>query len=172
VQHDCENKVRQDRSDLNFPDMYVNELDVYETVDATNFCAQDDATDCASSETCNLSVLSQDTDEFDFVPPPKDHPLMFVSDQKWTIALLKLLDNMNATDYAFKQVIIKWGCAAKDDNYSFFPQGGLSRSKNVDILFQSMNNSKQILPSVQPVPTQNETSCDVIAFDFVPQLLK
>jgi hypothetical protein len=32
-----------------------------------------------------------------FRPPPKDHPLMFTSDQKWTIAvLLKLLDDMNA----------------------------------------------------------------------------
>ena len=35
-----------------------------------------------------------------------------------------------------------------------------------------MNNEKELLPSVQPVPTQNKTSCDVIAFDFVPQLLK
>jgi hypothetical protein len=32
-----------------------------------------------------------------------------------------------------------------------------------------MNNAKQLLPSVQPVPTQNETSCNVIAFDFVLQ---
>ena len=73
---------------------------------------------------------------------------MFMSDQKWTIALLKLLDNMNA--------IIKWARAvAKNNNYSFYPQGGLLRCKNVDILFESMNNAKELLPSVQPVPTQN-----------------
>ena len=77
----------------------------------------------------------------------------------------------NAPNFAF-EAIIKWGRAAKDNNYSFHPQGGLSRSKNVDILFQSMNNAKQLLPSVQPVPTQNETCCDVITFDFVPQLLR
>jgi hypothetical protein len=94
---------------------------------------------------------------------------MFTSDQKWTIALLKLLNDMNAPDYKF-EANIKWARAAKDNNYSFYPQGGLSRSKNVDILFQSMNNAKQLLPSVQPVPTQNETSCNVIAFDFVLQL--
>ena len=35
-----------------------------------------------------------------------------------------------------------------------------------------MNNAKQLLLSVQPVPTHNETSCDVIAFDFVLQLVK
>ena len=78
---------------------------------------------------------------------------------------------MNAPDYAF-EAIIKWSQAAKDNNYSFGPQGGLSCSKNVDILFQSMNNAKQLLPSVQSVPTQTEIACDVIAFDFVPQLLR
>jgi hypothetical protein len=35
-----------------------------------------------------------------------------------------------------------------------------------------MNNTKQLLPSVQPVPTQNETFCDVITLEFVPQLLR
>jgi hypothetical protein len=35
-----------------------------------------------------------------------------------------------------------------------------------------MNNAKQLLPSVQPVLTQKKTSSDVIAFDFVPQLLR
>ena len=88
-----------------------------------------------------------------------------------TIALLKLLDNMNTPDYTF-EAIIKWARAAKANNYLFYPQGGLLRSKNVDILFQSMNNAKQLLSSIQPVPTQNETSSDVIAFDFVPQLLR
>jgi hypothetical protein len=172
VQHDCENEVCKDWSDFNFPDMYGNEMDAYKTVDATELCAQDNATDCSSSEGDIVSVLSQDADKFDFVAPPKDHPLIFTSDQKWTIALLKLLDNMNAPDYAF-EAIIKWARAAKDSNYLFYPQGGLSWSKNVDILFQSMNNNaKQLLPSVQPVATQNKTSCDVIAFDFVLQLLR
>jgi hypothetical protein len=96
---------------------------------------------------------------------------MFTSDQKWTIALLKSFDDMNAPDDTF-EVIIKRARTAKADNYLFYPQGGLLRSKNVDILFQSMNNAKQLLSSIQPVPTQNETSSDVIAFDFVPQLLR
>jgi hypothetical protein len=34
--------------------------------------------------------------------PPKDHPLMFMSDQKWTVALLKLLDEMN------KVIFVLW----------------------------------------------------------------
>jgi hypothetical protein len=68
---------------------------------ATELCGQDDATDCSLLEGDNVSVLSQETDVFDFVPPPKDHPLLFTSDQKWIIALLKLLDAMNAPNYAF-----------------------------------------------------------------------
>ena len=78
---------------------------------------------------------------------------------------------MHAPDYAF-EAIIKWGRAAKDDNHSFYSQSGLSRSKHVDILFQSMNNAKQLLPAVQSVPTQTLTSCNVNVFDFVPQLLQ
>ena len=77
VQHDCENEVCKDWSDFNFPDMYGDKMDAYETVEATKLCAQDDATDCSSSEGDTVSVLSQDTEEFSFVPPPKDHPLMF-----------------------------------------------------------------------------------------------
>jgi hypothetical protein len=147
VQHDCENEVCMDWSDFNFPDMYGLEMDAYETVDATELCGQDDATNCSLLEGDNVSVLSQETDLFDFVPPPKDHPLMFTSDQKWTIASLKLLDAMNAPNYAFS-AIIKWARAAKAHNYSFYPQGGLSHSKNVDILFQPMNNAKQLCQSV------------------------
>jgi hypothetical protein len=37
------------------------------------------------------------------------HPFFFTSDQKWTIALLKLLEDMNALDYAFTAVL-KWAC--------------------------------------------------------------
>jgi hypothetical protein len=40
---------------------------------------------------------------------------------------------MHAPDYAL-EAIIKWGRAAKDDNHSFYSQGGLSRSKHVDFL--------------------------------------
>jgi hypothetical protein len=49
VQHDCENEVCKDWSDFNFPYMYGDKMDAYaETVDATEWCAQDDATDCSS----------------------------------------------------------------------------------------------------------------------------
>jgi len=95
---------------------------------------------------------------------------LYTTDQKWTVALLKLLDDMNAPDYAFHD-ILKWARGANADNYSFFPDGGLSRSRNVDVIFKSLRNATQLLPSVQAVTVPHGSPCDVIAYDFVPQLL-
>jgi hypothetical protein len=50
----------------------------------------------------------------------------------------------------------------------------MSRNKNVENLVNSMENAKHLLPSVYTVPITEEAngpSVDVIAFDFVPQLL-
>ena len=52
-------------------------------------------------------------------------PFMFTTDQKWTIALLKNLDDTNAPDYAFKDVL-PWARDAHADGYSFYHDGGLS----------------------------------------------
>jgi hypothetical protein len=167
LQQDCEYQVLKDCSDFDFPNMYDIKMDAYEQVDATDLSAQDNATDCSLSEGDDVSVLTNLT----LSPSKRSSSYVYVSDQKWTITLLKLLDNMNAPDYKF-EANMKWARATKDNNYSLNPQGGLSRSKNVDILFQSMSNAQQLLPSVQPMPTHNKTTCDVIAFDFVLRLLK
>ena len=89
IQHDCKNEVLQDWSDFNFPDMYGDKMDAYEA----DLSAHDDPPSNGSlPEEDQVSVLSaEDTDKFGFVPPPHNHPLMFTSYQKWTIALLKLL---------------------------------------------------------------------------------
>jgi hypothetical protein len=44
-------------------------------------------------------------------------PLMYTIDQKWTVGLLKILDNMNAPDYA-SEAIIKWSRRAHEAKYS------------------------------------------------------
>ena len=53
-------------------------------------------------------------------------PFMFTTDKKWTIALLKGLDGMNAPNYAFKDVL-SWARDAHADGYSSYPDSGLSR---------------------------------------------
>ena len=71
--------------------------------------------------------------------------------------------------------ILDWARSATSENYSFYPRGGLSRSRNLDNLFRSLSNSTQLLPTVLSIPPttilQRSAPCDVIAFDFVPQLL-
>ena len=51
-------------------------------------------------------------------------PFMYTTDQKWTMALLKVLDNLNAPDYAFGAVL-EWARSANAIGYSFYPTGGL-----------------------------------------------
>ncbi len=94
-------------------------------------------------------------------------PLMYTTDQKWTVGLLKILDDMNAPDYAF-EAIIKWSRGAHE---SFYPQGELTRACNVNVLFLSMDNATKLLPAVRNVVVPHGLPCHVIVYDFVPQLL-
>ena len=77
---------------------------------------------------------------------------------------------MNASDYAFK-AILTWTRAAHAEGFSFQPKGGKTRRRNVERLFAMMTNATQLLPMVQTVAVPHVPSCDVITFDFVPQLL-
>ena len=96
----------------------------------------------------------------------------YSTDQKWTAALLKLLVNINASDYAF-HVFLTWTRAAIPDGFSFQPEGGKTCRRIVELLFALMNNATQLLPPVRTVAVvPHVPSCDVITFDFVPQLLK
>ena len=102
----------------------------------------------------------------------KDHKYMHMKDQKWTVDLLKILDNMNAPDYAYGD-ILSWARDASADNFTFNPPGGLSRSRSVDLLFQSIPNAHELLPSVISVDDVDAPEADkVVVFDFVPQLLR
>ena len=109
-----------------------------------------------------------------FIPAPlvslTHHRFMHTLDQKWTIDLLKVLDNMNAPDYAFKDILV-WARGANSANYSFNPPGGLSWSKSIDLLFDAMPNARQLLPSIVPIACEDGSASNVIVFDFVPQLL-
>jgi hypothetical protein len=99
------------------------------------------------------------------------HPsVAYTTDQKWTIALLKVLDDMrNAPDYAFKSMV-EWARDACADGYSFQAvTGGVARSKNVDALINSVHNGRLALPSVLTVNCPHPPYSDVICFDFVPQ---
>jgi hypothetical protein len=80
----------------------------------------------------DIQELDETSDDEPLSPPPactvresSSAQFMFSTDQKWTIALLKLLDDMNAPDYAFASVLT-WARDASADGYSFYPVGGQS----------------------------------------------
>jgi hypothetical protein len=80
------------------------------------------------------------------------------------------MDKINAPDYAFG-LILAWARGASAEEYSFHPQGGLDCAHNVTVLVKSIANAKQVLPSVFLVSSPHGPPCDVVVFDFVPQLL-
>ena len=98
------------------------------------------------------------------------HVFMQTTDQKWKIDLVKVLDDMNAPDYAFGDIL---ACArgAYATNDSFYPPGGLSQSKRVDQLSDAMPNARQLLPTVVPIMCGDVSTSTVVVFDFVSQLL-
>lgn len=90
--------------------------------------------------------------------------------QKWTVALLQLLNEINAPDYAFSK-ILKWGRDAKAEGYTFNPLGGVNRNRNIALMYDSLHNAKKLRPSVQTIQCPTAGSSDVIMFEFAPQLL-
>ena len=74
------------------------------------------------------------------IPDATVEPWLYTHDQKLTVALLKLLDNMNDPDYAFASVM-RWARGANAARYSFYPDCGLSRSLSIDQLFSVMKNA-------------------------------
>ena len=97
-------------------------------------------------------------------------PFMYSNDQKWTVSLLKTLDNINAPDYAFPAVL-KWARNAHEAGYSFYPTGGVTRPKNINVLFKSIHNAQRMLPSVTRVVVPHGPPVDVVTYEFAPQLL-
>ncbi|MGL6008083.1 MAG: hypothetical protein ACRC1D_01365, partial [Culicoidibacterales bacterium] len=77
--------------------------------DHTNAIYDDDAASFLSTHAANAGV----------------DPFAYTTEQKWTVELLKLLDDFNAPDKAFAE-IIRWAQASLADGYLFRPPGGLS----------------------------------------------
>jgi Plavaka transposase len=90
--------------------------------------------------------------------------------QKWTVSLLKMLNDMNAPDYAFRN-IIQWGYAAQAEGYTFQPPGGINRNSNIALIYDSLHNAEKLRPSVRTVLCPPMDPSDVIIFEFAPQLL-
>jgi hypothetical protein len=84
----------------------------------------------------------------------------YTNEQKWTVALLKIVDDMNqATNGRAFGKILLWAREASAAQYSFYPQGdgGMSRNKKVLLILWKTPNS-HMLPSVYTVPIMEEAN--------------
>jgi len=128
-------------------------------------------TNTFSEDTHNNAALNIETNENYF----GDDDIMEdiddnVNENKWTIVLLKILDDMNAPDYAFKK-IIGWAHEAKQHGYSFQPPGGLTRKNNIAYFRKKIFQSEKLLPKIETVNLPHGPPSEIVTFDFVPQLL-
>ena len=79
---------------------------------------------------------------------------MHTVDQKWAAALLKVMDYINAPDYAFG-LILAWARGASAS------EGGLGCAHNVSVLVKSIANASQLLPPVLLVSPSHSPPCGV-----------
>jgi len=96
--------------------------------------------------------------------------ILFTIDHKFTIMLLKILDDINAPDYAFEQ-IFKWAQQAYAETFNFIPTAGFSRQNNITFFRKMFLNHDALLPQIKSVMLPHGASSEVVTFDFVPQLL-
>ena len=101
--------------------------------------------------------------------PFNEGPYAYTTDQKWTVALLKLLDDVNAPDYLFTK-ILTWAQKAKADGYLFCPLGSLSCHRNVELLYATTHNAQVLHQTTVSVPIPHGPPTDVITFDFASKL--
>ena len=86
-----------------------SELEVDDNNDAP-FANVDDIQMLLEADVNDIQVLGDNADDDSGACPtrndtPSGTPFMVSTDQKWTISLLKILDDMNAPDYAFAAVL-------------------------------------------------------------------
>jgi hypothetical protein len=92
------------------------------------------------------------------------------TEQRNMVKLMKLLDDMEAPDYAVES-IIAWAQTALAEGFDFRPKRN-SRDGNLIDVYNKVHNSTRLLPSILPVELlEFSDPVDVITYDFVSQYL-
>ena len=108
----------------------------------------DNNNDAFFDDSGDIQMLMHNTndgpDDTDCVCPIKADTItalqfMFLTDHKWTISLLKIVDDIECARLCIRIHI--WAYNAHADGYSFYPNGGQSRINNIDVLFKSVANT-------------------------------
>ena len=95
---------------------------------------------------------------------------IFTQEQRSTIDLMKILEDMNCPDTALPQ-LLTWARKAHIHNITF-DNTALSRKSNLNWMRKMViNPNNDFLPKTTSVPLNDNTLLDVVHFDFVSQLL-
>jgi hypothetical protein len=88
------------------------------------------------------------------------------TEQRSMVKLMKLLDDMEAPDYAVES-IMEWAQTALSEGFDFRPKRKC-RDGNLMDVYNKVHNSTKLLPSIVPVEVLEFTDpVDVITYDFV-----
>ena len=95
---------------------------------------------------------------------------IFTCDQRCMIKLIKILEDMNCPDTAVTK-IIDWAREAYLDGFEFKPPSK-TRYGNLQWMKKTVVNDKSFYHKSIPVALNNQTTIEVIAYDFKSQLLR
>jgi len=95
--------------------------------------------------------------------PFEDSEILHNPLDKHIINLMKILNDMNAPDYAFEQVL-RWAVTARREGFQFTADRGYSRKSNLRWMFQMTANSELQLPSVLPVEQESGSTAEVVTY--------
>ena len=95
---------------------------------------------------------------------------IFTTEQQCMIRLVKLLEDMNCPDDAVTR-IIDWARTSYTSGFDFNPTSK-TRYGNIQWMKKMIVNNAAFYPKIQNVPLINDTTVDVVSFDFASQLLR
>ena len=93
----------------------------------------------------------------------------FTTNQKCIVSLMRILDNMNAPDYAL-EAILKWARNSHAQRFDFNPPAS-TRNANLKWMRKFIKNSNMLLPKTHHIQLEDTTTVQVVTFDFVAHLL-
>lgn len=101
----------------------------------------------------------------------KGGALVFSNEHRHMIMLLRLVENLNAPDYAMEE-ILKWAQKAYIEGFDF--QDCLqTKVSNVQMIYNKVEDAERLLPTYVDLHNMEgqQQHCRVTVFDFVSQLL-
>ena len=130
--------------------------------DMNNHCDKDSELD---SEWDHYDPFYNDEEDVPGISVFQDEPMWYTGEQAALIDLMKLVQDMNAPDYAFRK-ILEWAQRSVASGFDFNPEHGLNKKVNMKWMVAMTSNADKRLPTVEPVSLADGEVAEVVCFDF------